>query len=80
MDARPPPRRRRIRKPPTAWSRPAGDPTSDEKQTDEKTYFYLCFYIFLAKHNRIRKNADLETKSGYTVARKRTNTDREPEN
>jgi hypothetical protein len=46
----------------------------------EKPYFYLRFYIFFMKIGSGLKNTGLETESGYADARKRSNTDGEPEN
>jgi hypothetical protein len=47
---------------------------------DRKTLFLLLFLYFLAEMESGSENAGLETESGYVDARKRTNTDGEPEN
>jgi hypothetical protein len=49
-------------------------------KTDGKPLFLLPFPYFLAETGSDSKNAGLEMESGYADARKRTNTDGEPEN
>jgi hypothetical protein len=55
---------------------------SDENglKRTEKTIFLLMFLYFLAETRAGSENTGLEIKSGYADARKRTNTDGEPEN
>ena len=54
---------------------------SDEngRKWTEKSHFYFCFYIFLAKTGSGSENTGTETGLGYAEVRKRTNTDVEPE-
>jgi hypothetical protein len=56
--------------------------SSDENRTktDGKTLFLLTFLYFFMKIGSGLENTGLETESGYANARKRTNTDGEPEN
>jgi hypothetical protein len=50
-------------------------------KTDGKTLFVLSFlYFFLAKTGLGSENTGLKIESGYADARKRINTDGEPEN
>jgi hypothetical protein len=49
-------------------------------KTDRKTLFLLSFLYFLAETGSGSENAGLKTESGYADARKRINTDGEPEN